>query len=60
MAEIFAARNDASEACTWLRLAIEKGYNNWNYIKSSPTYNNIRHASCFREIIRKDSDYQTN
>jgi TPR repeat protein len=26
------------EAAQWLRRAIEKGYNNWHYIKTSKTY----------------------
>jgi len=50
MAELFAARNDAREACLWLKKAIDKGYNNWNYIRTSKTYNNIRNSECFREI----------
>lgn len=53
MAEIYAARNNAEEACRWLHKAIEKGYNNWNYIKTSKTYSNIYHAPCFRSILEK-------
>jgi predicted aldo/keto reductase-like oxidoreductase len=51
MAELFAAKNDSEEACRWLRKALEKGYNNWQYIKTSQTYNNIKSSECFREII---------
>ncbi len=53
MAEICAARNSAEQACTWLQRAIEKGYNNWTYIRTSPTYDNIRSAPCFREIVKR-------
>jgi len=53
MAEVYAARNNAEEACLWLSRAIEKGYNNWNYIRTSKTYANIHHAPCFREIMEK-------
>ena len=36
--------------------AIGKGYNNWSYIKTSKTYDNIRNSPCFIEIIsRHDS-----
>ena len=52
MAEIHAARDNAEEACRWLHQAIEKGYNNWNYIRTSKTYNNIRNAPCFLEIMK--------
>jgi tetratricopeptide (TPR) repeat protein len=51
MSELYAAKNDPIEACKWLKKAIEKGYNNWSYIKISRTYNNIRNSSCFKEII---------
>jgi Flp pilus assembly protein TadD len=51
MAELYAAKNDAEKACQWLHEAIEKGYNNWNYIKSSKTYNNIRLSECFKKMI---------
>ncbi len=53
MAELYAARNDETEACKWLRMAIKKGYNNWNYIRTSKTYDNIRNSECFNAIISK-------
>jgi tetratricopeptide (TPR) repeat protein len=51
MAELHAARDNAPAACEWLRLALERGYNNWSYIKTSKTYDNIRNAPCFRELM---------
>jgi len=39
------------EACAWLRRAIEKGYNNWHYIKTSKTYRLIRNHPEFQKII---------
>jgi tetratricopeptide (TPR) repeat protein len=51
MAELFAARNDPETACKWLGKAVEKGYNDWNYLKTSGTYENIRASVCFRRII---------
>jgi len=53
MAELAASRNNAPEACAWLTLAIEKGYNNWSYIRSSRTYDNIRDSLCFKKIISR-------
>ncbi|NJD54932.1 MAG: tetratricopeptide repeat protein [Nitrospirae bacterium] len=52
MAEICAAKGDASGSCKWLRMAIEKGYNNWSYIMTSPTYDAVRASDCFIEIMR--------
>jgi tetratricopeptide (TPR) repeat protein len=52
MAELSASKNDAPEACAWLTLAIEKGYN-WSYIRSSRTYDSIRDSLCFKKIISR-------
>ena len=35
---------------TWA--PIEKGYNNWTYILTSPTYDTVRASDCFIEIMR--------
>ena len=51
MAELNSVKNNPEEACRWLKLAVQKGYNNWNYLKTSKTYDNIRNSKCFREII---------
>jgi tetratricopeptide (TPR) repeat protein len=51
MAELFAARNDPETACKWLGKAVEKGYNDWNYIKTSGTYDKIKASVCFGRII---------
>lgn len=53
MSELYAFKQNEKDACKWLKLAIEKGYNNWNYIRTSKTYDNIRNAPCFKEIISK-------
>lgn len=53
MAELKASLKNEAEACRWLQRAIEKGFNNWHYIKTSKTYDNIRSAPCFKEIIQK-------
>lgn len=55
MSELCALKKNEKDACRWLRMAIDKGYNNWNYIRTSKTYDNIRNSSCFKEIISKNS-----
>jgi tetratricopeptide (TPR) repeat protein len=52
MAEVCAARGDAAATCRWLTMAIDKGYNNWSYLATSATYDPVRTAACFQEIIR--------
>jgi len=55
MAELHSAKNEPPEACRWLKKAIEKGYNNWSYIRTSKTYDKIRNSPCYKEIVFKKS-----
>ena len=57
MAELYSVKNEPLEACRWLKKAIEKGYNNWDYIRTSKTYDNIRNAQCYREIMSGKSNH---
>lgn len=57
MAELCAAKKDADKACKWLKTAIERGFNDWNYIRTSKTYDNIRNSPCFREIISRHGSH---
>lgn len=54
MAELHAVRKDAEGACRWLKKAIESGYTNWTYLKTSKTYRNIIDEPCFRELLKKE------
>ncbi|MEK6657984.1 MAG: tetratricopeptide repeat protein [Nitrospirota bacterium] len=51
MAEIYSIKNNTVEACEWLSKGIERGFNDWNYIKTSKTFKDIRGASCYNEIM---------
>lgn len=53
MAELYAAKGIPEEACEWLIKAISKGYNNWNYLKNSKTYDPIRNHPCFKAILER-------
>ncbi|MCM8782499.1 MAG: tetratricopeptide repeat protein [Candidatus Omnitrophica bacterium] len=53
MAELCAVKNKPEDACKWLKMAIAKGYNNWKYLKTSKTYDNIRSVRCFKEILKE-------
>lgn len=47
----FSLRMNSAEACNWLNKSIEKGFTNWNHIKSDRDLDNIRNTSCYREIM---------
>ncbi len=50
-AELYSMKKNATEACTWLQRGIKEGYDDWDYIKTSNTFDNIRKASCFKTIV---------
>ena len=48
---VYSLTNRAEEACKMLIQSIEKGYNDWKYIKSNKDFDNIRDSSCYKEIM---------
>jgi Tfp pilus assembly protein PilF len=51
MAEFYAITKKPKDACEYLNKAIEKGWDNWDYLKNYKTFDNIRSSECFIEII---------
>jgi tetratricopeptide (TPR) repeat protein len=47
----YSEKNDTSEACKWLKTAVEKGYSNWSHIKNNNCFDNIRQSACYKEIM---------
>jgi len=52
-AGLFALQNNVTQACNWLRLAIERGYNDWKEIKEDKDFDNIRNVSCFIDLLKE-------
>ena len=50
---LYALQNDEDKAIDWLRLAVEKGYDGWEKIKTDPDLENIRDSKYYKEIIKK-------
>ena len=50
---LYALQNDQEKAISWLRLAVEKGYDNWEKIKTDPDLENIRDSKYYKEIIKE-------
>ncbi len=53
MAELYSVTRKTEDACKWLKKGIEKGYNDWNYIKTFKTFDNIRNSPCYQEIMKE-------
>lgn len=47
----YSLMNNTTDACKWLNVAIEKGYNDWRHIKSDADLNNIRNSACYKKIM---------
>jgi tetratricopeptide (TPR) repeat protein len=50
---MFALQKDSTQACNWLRLAIERGYKDWKHIKEDKDFDNIRNTACFIDLLKK-------
>jgi tetratricopeptide (TPR) repeat protein len=49
---IYARQNKIEESIDWLKKAIERGFKNWNLIKTDKDLENIRGSSYYKEIMR--------
>jgi hypothetical protein len=52
MACIYAKQNRIEESIEWLKKAIERGYDNWDLIKTDKDLENIRGSSYYKELIK--------
>jgi len=50
----FSLQKDATRACNWLKLAIERGYKNWKHLETDKDFDNIRNEKCFVDIIKEN------
>lgn len=47
----YALRKNETEACLWLKKAVEKGFTQWEFIKKDSDLDAIRTSPCYREIM---------
>jgi len=53
LAGMYSRLNKVDESIKWLKLAIEKGYTNWDLIQTDKDLDNIRDTLDYRKIIQK-------
>jgi protein O-mannosyl-transferase len=51
---LYARQGMKDEAIKWLQQALEKGYNNWEQIKTDRDLNNIRNTQYYQSLIFKN------
>jgi hypothetical protein len=49
---IYAKQNKVDESISWLKQAIEKGFNNWNLFKKDPDLASIRNTTFINDLIK--------
>jgi Flp pilus assembly protein TadD len=49
----YALQKNVTLACSWLREAISRGYNDWKHLQEDKDFDNIRNESCFLELIKE-------
>ncbi len=49
---MYAKQNMTDKAIEWLKLSIERGFNNWELIKNDPDLANIRDSAYINELIK--------
>lgn len=48
---LYAKKYNVEEAIVWLKMAIHKGYDKWDLIKTDPDLNPIRHTNDYQRLI---------
>lgn len=49
---MYAQQNEINQANHWLKMALNKGYDNWNAIKTDSDLENIRNSTDYQNLIK--------
>ena len=52
IAVLYALQNNVPDSITWLKKAIDRGYQNWELIKSDKDLTNIRNSQEYKQLIK--------
>jgi tetratricopeptide (TPR) repeat protein len=52
IAVLYALQNNVPDSITWLKKAIDKGYQNWELIKADKDLANIRHSEDYKQLVK--------
>ena len=50
---IYASQNKPEESVEWLKKAVEKGFNDWEHIKTDSDLDNIRSSSYYKTFVKE-------
>ncbi len=52
IAVLYALQNNVSNSITWLKKAVDRGYRNWDLIKTDPDLANIRSSEEYQQLVK--------
>ncbi|MBT8363715.1 MAG: tetratricopeptide repeat protein [Deltaproteobacteria bacterium] len=52
IAVMYALQNNVPDSIAWLKMAIDKGYQNWELIKTDTDLANIRDSEAYRKLVK--------
>ncbi len=52
MAVLYALQNNVPDSIAWLKLAVNKGYRNWELIKTDKDLANIRNSEDYQQLVK--------
>jgi tetratricopeptide (TPR) repeat protein len=52
IAVLYALQNNASDSIAWLKKAIDRGYRNWELVKTDKDLANIRNSEEYKQLIK--------
>jgi len=53
LACVYSRQNKKNDAVEWLQKAVNKGYDNWNNLKSDPDLENIKDEPGYRKLLKQ-------
>ncbi|MEW6079811.1 MAG: tetratricopeptide repeat protein [Thermodesulfobacteriota bacterium] len=53
---LYSLQGEEDKSVYWLKRAVEKGYDNWNQIKTDSDLNNIRGSAEYQDLVRCSDD----
>ncbi len=54
IARVYAVQNRVEDCIEWLKLSVEKGYTDWESIKTDESFDNIRESTQYKKLIEKN------
>jgi len=55
IAAIYSRQDKIAQSIHWLKIAVAKGYEDWDNLQQDRNFNKIRHTSYYKKLIENNS-----